>query len=776
MAATGVYIGESDGLICFGNELIELGFSPAQKGALVSILDKHAGYQFCRDRSAPAALFRLALRRKDDREIEWLESNRAADFEWRTQEGDDGVTLVLSSSSFAGRELKVVVEVSLRADSALSSWRMKVSAVGHAVVYQLTCPILSGLVKVGDPAPGESIVFPRQGEGYVFKNPYPVRDHLPLCAGAGPEAPDVGVGELHGLYPGRIPMQLCAFYNDTAGLYLATHDAGQNVKSFDVAPIRDWGPSPVFSISHFPSEAIGADVEFTYDTIIGVFHGDWCDAGDIYKAWATNQWWCKKKLWERDIPDWMRSGFGVFQMSNYHLPTLKMNHTMARITDMVNGLSKDIGVPLLALVFNWEGGGGWTGPVGFFPPREGEAEFKEAMSRLRKAGNHGFVYITGGCWYLHANYNPPFDSHEKFEAEAQPYAIVEPDGGIRGGTIASILRTARLCPYTEFTRELEVSIFLQCLDLGCTVVQIDNFPCGGSEACHDASHGHPLGHGPWWAQAWAKMLADIRHKAKAKNPNSAITTEGISENFIPYLDMYDNRGGNMEYFGHYRQGDPMGGETIPLFSYVYHQYIGAYLAAYPECNRPEVLYWTRCLGKSLVQGVVPTGGHYFPEPAELNPVTTAFYKKIVGAAARECWPYLMFGEMLRPPEIDVPTITASYCKMSDDCDHLDPKKRHEVRDRAVQHSAWRARDGSIGYFFVNVSEDAVSFDVELSAYGMEAKTYDIERFTDGTREKWYNETTLPRRVQLGMAPLSVILVRVAAQQVPSEGTEDHERT
>ena len=273
------------------------------------------------------------------------------------------------------------------------------------------------------------------------------------------------------------------------------------------------------------------------------------------------------------------------------------------------------------------------------------------------------------------------------------------------------------------------------------------------------------GFGPWWSEAWSNTLAHTRKQAKAKSPDTVIATEGISENFIPWLDLYDHRAGNMEYFGHYGRGCPMGGETIPLFNYVYNEYIGSYCAAYPECNRPEVLYWTRCLGKALAQGVIPTGGRYFPEPADHNPTTIGFYKKVVRATANECWPYLMFGEMLRPPEIEVPTTTAQYCKFlySDDpMDHrMDPKQRHEVQDRSVQHAVFRGRDGAIGYIFANISEDSVSFEVEVSAYGMEAERFDIVRHTDGEKEGWHKGIGLPRHVSIEMAPLSVMVVEVS---------------
>jgi hypothetical protein len=292
-------------------------------------------------------------------------------------------------------------------------------------------------------------------------------------------------------------------------------------------------------------------------------------------------------------------------------------------------------------------------------------------------------------------------------------------------------------------------------------VQIDNFPCCSAQACYDGAHGHPPGYGAWWSEAWNDILADVRRAAKERDPECALSTEAISENFIPHLDLYDQRSGNSEYFvGRRMANSPMGGENIALFNYIYNPYIGSYLAAYPESNRPEVLYWTRSLGKALTQGVVPTGGRYFPEPPGLNPVTISFYQKVVRAAAHECWPYIMFGDMLRPPVIDVPIIAASYLRHTPDCDHLDPDNRHVVEDTAVQHSSWRGPDGTVAHIFANVSEQPVAFEVELPAYGDGPGPVDVDRVVDGVREPWLRAAALPARGRLDMAPLSVTLVEV----------------
>ena len=756
------YVRESEGVVTIGNDFLELGFDARLNGALVSILDKESGYQFQRDPDVPKTLFGLELRKQEGRSTEWIDSREAGQFGWEKTEEDGKAVLALKVSTFPKHTLSVEVQVTVSADSALSSWRMRVTGVesDHAV-YSLACPVLAGLMKLGEGVPGEALVTPRQSEGCLFNDPYPVVDRLPLRAGVGPDTPRVGMGEMHGRYPGAYPIQLMLYYNDQAGLYFACHDSGQHVKDFNVGKFSDWGLSPVMSISHLPSEVMGGDVAFDYETVVGVFHGDWHDGADLYKEWATQQWWCEKKLCERDLPDWMRTGVGVFQMSNYHLPEIKLNHPVSQIVDVVNGLSADAGVPILALIFNFESGGGWTGPAGFFPFKEGDEVFKREMARLREAGNHGFVYMPGGNFYIAIDsYDPPFDSWAEFEKEGRPNAVMNANLEVPVSSWYSGWHSARVCPQTEFTKEMTLSLFLGSLERGCTAVQIDNFPCGGADACYDRAHGHPMGFGPWWSECWNRILAETRRRAREIEPNFALATEGISENFIPYIDLYDQRGGNMEYFGHWPVGGPMGSETIPLFGYIYTGYIGAYLAAYPECNRPEVLYWTRSLGKSLAHGVVPTGGWYYPEPDELNPITLDFYKKVTRAAAQECWRYIMFGEMLRPPEIDVPRIAASYLKMRTDVAAMDNDNRHVVEDDAVQCSAWRAADGTVACFFINISEEEVAFTADLSAYCKEGKTYDIAAIVDGDRTTLVEAGPAPSAHRVTTAPLSVTVIEV----------------
>jgi hypothetical protein len=763
---TSLYIRRAGKLIAIGNSRIELGFDASANGALVSIRDRRTNWQFRRHADAPRLLYRLALRnpRADE---EWLDSGAARHFSWQRTVRNDSATLMLQTAHAGPAACRVTVEITLRADSPLSVWRMRVTGLpARFATAQLVCPVISGVLKAGAPVPGETLVEPRQGEGYLYRNPFPVVDNLPLMSGSGPEQPHVGVGRFGAVYPGWMAMQFLLYYNASAGLYLACHDSGMHVKRFACEPLATAERHPVLSIGHLPPHTPGGDATFEYDTVVGVFHGDWYAGADLYKAWARQQWWCRQKLADRDLARCLRTGFGVWQMSNFHIPKIKLNHSVRAIAAEVNALAKDAGVPLLALIFNFEKGGAWTGPIGFLPPREGAPAFKSAMRALRRAGNHGFVYMPGGNWYIAIDsYDPPFDSRKEFAKDGRPCALVNAQGKVPISSWYAGWHSAWLCPATPQVRKLTADLLLGALQHGCDVVQIDNFPCGSPQPCFSRAHGHPRGYGPWYTEAWRDILAAVRRRAKALNPDCIIATEGIAETYIPYLDMYDQRAGNMEYFGHRGETDPMHGETIPIFSYVYSGYIGAYLAAMPECNRPEVLYWTRALGKALTQGVVPSAGRYWPTPKASNPVTLAFYTKIVRAAVRDCWRYIMFGEMLRPPAIDVPRIAAAYVRLTgESLDYLLPKNRHVVTDAAVQHSAWRAADGTLGYIFVNVSREPVAFTARLKDHGAGWRRGDLDAIVDSRRRPLRRNARLPFAARLSMAPLSIHVIEVRAAQ------------
>ena len=761
-AAAKAYVRKTGKIVRLGNAHVELGFDMGRGGALVSVLDRKTDWQFVRDHAAPPALYRLALRDAGNKLL-WIGHDKCKRLAWSQRRAVDGTTLVLEACPADAGRLSVHVEVTLPDHSPMSAWRIWVDGVRKdQAVHCVVCPVLSGFAKLGQSAPGETLVHPRHSQGALYRNPFPVVDGLPMRAGSGSSSPAAGIGKFGSLYPGMASMQFALYYNDHAGLYFACHDDQLNVKAIECGANDE--RHPAFFISHYPAEQRGQGCAIAYDTILGVFHGDWHDGAGIYREWAVKQWWCAKKQAQRKMPAWLRKGFAVWQMSNYHMPKIRLNHPIKKIAAEINALSKDVGIPFAGLVFNFEKDGAWTGPRGMFPPREGGKVFRDAMAVLRRKGNRGFLYVPGGQYYVSARfYDPPFDAAEDYAAKAEPSAVRKADGTAH--TYAMIPKqvgdwtAARMCPATAYTRRMTEEMALGSFKLGADIVQVDNFPCMSPEACFDPAHGHPVGHGPWYTKAWIGLLTDIRRKAEAINPGCALTTEGVAECYIPFLDMYDMRGPNMELW-HRGKSDPANGESIPLFGYVYGGYLVGYLAAFPECNRPEILYWTRCYGKALANGIIPTGGHYFPEPKAYNPVTLGFFKKVARAAARECWKYILSGRMLKPPQIQSPEIEAVYLPFASDFNAFDKDRPQFLRDTAIQHSRWLAEDGTVGHIMANVSREPVEFALKLEPHDGHRGPFRIRAVVDGKPRIIRRRQRLPHALKVRMEGLSVMLVEL----------------
>ena len=716
-------------IVSIENAYIRLAFDRKRSLNLVSIVDKQRECELIRNPDNSGTLFHIELITDDPRITKSFTASSAKKVD--VVEYDN--SLILFASELPGMpKFELMVQIILDNDDddvdGMSYWHITYRLPDGWHVKSITCPVVTGLFIPGDAAPGESVVFPCLGEGYLFENPFPVIDGIPVKSGTGPERLKPGLGKISGISPGYASQQMMLYYNDTTGLYMATHDGEGNVKSFFVGEDDNIIGTPVMSISHMPQRGEGIN----YETVLGVFAGDWYDGADIYKKWARTQEWSAVLMKDRQQPDWMRKGFAVFQMGNYGLPELELWHSLDEIAEFVNQVSEKAGVPMAGLVFNFEGKGGWTGPIGMFPPREGNEAFANAMKKMADAGNLGFVFIPYGMWYAEIPFSEHFNSMDELYEQASHYAVRNKYDDVRLNSFGGYTwRFANLCPAGDGLFDLTMDIVNKLADLGCKIIQIDNWPLGGPNECYSDKHGHPKGVGRWWTEEYLRITQKLLDESYKRDPDLAITSECITEQFMQVIHLFDQRAGNQEYFGHWAIGAPAGAKLIPLYNYVYNPVVGSYLAAYPECALPETTYWLRSTAMSVCQGVIPASGMYYGNTSTVNSICLAYFEKAARLAVNHLWDYIMYGEMLRAPITNAPTIKIPYFTFNDpNNNEIIYRNNYDyqfVYDKAVQTGAFALDDGREVYMLFNITNEALSIEATV------AKTEDtiLQKFSDG---------------------------------------------
>ncbi len=81
---------------------------------------------------------------------------------------------------------------------------------------------------------------------------------------------------LYAMFPAVVQSQFLSYYDDTAGIYMATEDAKRNVKGIDFGPMDN---AIKLQFKLYPG-VTPADTEFDlgYNMVLDFFKGDWYDA------------------------------------------------------------------------------------------------------------------------------------------------------------------------------------------------------------------------------------------------------------------------------------------------------------------------------------------------------------------------------------------------------------------------------------------------------------------------------------------------------------------
>lgn len=548
------------------------------------------------------------------------------------------------------------------------------------------------------------------------------------------------------MYPRSMDVQFMNIYTSQTGLYVATYDGEYNYKKF----IADLQKNQDFSleIRHLLPDVISQKISIAYDTIIGVFAGDWMTAADIYKKWAITQKWCEKKLSEREnLPIQFTEGAAVLATPFLHEYNLRIYNlydyslidkypAIAEEYKKLSGLKHICFVPV-----GWENRGAWAG-INYFPARPSNEKWIEVAEKLKQQDDMLFMMPSGFKWVIKRQGNPhqgeAFDDTEEFEnrkemmifnADGQPYfQDMYHDAGCYIGL------TAKMCYSSPQAQQTILDIFKKIASLGVTVVQFDQEDGGAQDIpCYNSAHPHKKGYTNEYSKDFLKLSKQILEECQKINPNFGLSIEQCGEAVIPISAvMWARQCSEVnEQVNNCR--------SIAAFPYIYHEYqmvlgdgFSVGQGMWATCGSYEL----RCfrLANALARGLIPT---VYMEQVALD-AEDEWTQKVSQAFVSFCRPfakfqdYLLQGVTQRPLRMQCDSQTVWHYMVSDDgtgellSDGRMAKKVFISRPACVIGS-FKKEDDSLGSVVVNSTFFMQNVEISLPDGFSEAELYNADR-------------------------------------------------
>jgi len=560
-------------------------------------------------------------------------------------------------------------------DDGLLRFGITVKNRSKAAVTAVKYPILRCPARLGESADDDAVLYPRC-DGGLIERPFNVMQR----------------GGLEDMYPGPLSCQLMAYYDATAGLYLGTHDAQGGVKRFNCSMDVDLE----LSVTHLFPNLPGQSVALPYDVVVGVFAGDWYDAAEIYRRWSREQEWCARTLLERDdTPEWVRKGGLVTLYDPRARRGGKRRFDREGLRGFLGTLGEMSGLPVIANNRGWERHGQWCGQE-YLPPYPDEASFRDDAETIRELGGQGMIMLSGYRWTIEKPQpdGGVYSSRARFESEVRPHVTRLADG-VKPYVGTSNRKNdwhgtewAMMCPAAEYAKKTVVGVAKTCVASGYSIVHFDQVVSGPASSCFcgSSAHGHPPGYGTWMAAAMSDLLGRIRGACEPLDPRFALSMEEPNEFFLPWLNLCQSRPNGLT--SEFPIRPPMT-RVVPLFSYLYHDYLVGWIAFYPWRSAGHPTY---SLARGFAAGMMP-GLHWeslqrWPETQQQD--FAKLLRNCCRVYAGEGRDFLVFGKMLKPLHVEVPERQLDL-----------GGKFGKTRVPAVSHSVWELPNGRRAAVLIN---------------------------------------------------------------------------
>ncbi len=733
-------------------------------GTLVSLADGRR--ELLHRGPTPIPLFSLRLRTATGAPID-VTAHDATTVAIEARDDPDGTTVDLRFVRLTGRLLDVHVRMAAPRTGHLTFWRLGVENDTDDTIEWVRFPDLAipdDLVSTG----GEARLLWPAIEG-VLVDDASLRDRTWLCY-EGVAYPSKG---WEGFYPGACTTQFMAYYDRHGGLYVGAHDEHAHPKAIEYY-LRDGGIRLEFRL--YPGAVGRGTWSMDYDMVLGVFHGDWYAAAQIYRDWFSASALPKppRLVANTDLPDWLHRAplVAIYPVRGQQdtgdmTPNEYFPYTQA--IPALEHLAHATGTQVMALLMHWEGTAPWA-PPSVWPPFGGVQGFADFVDRMHARGHLVGVYCSGIGW-TQESLLVPYDRRAQFDHEGLRAAMcLSPTGDLAYSRICAGAQRwgYDLCPTTPYATEVVADQIAQIAASGCDYIQFFDQNLGGTPYfCYSREHGHPPAPGPWQIAAMAAMHEHIAHVQSAGGQTAVIGCEGAAaEPYLRHLPFNDLRYQLALYVG----------RPIPLYAFLYHEYIVNFMgnqahstlildcAASPENLQLRLAY--SFVAGDLLAVTLKDGGeiHWgWGAPWEMEAPNQGAALRLLAHltawrqhAARD---YLCYGRMERPAAVETEAADQVLLVRTDgSLQTWEP----------IVTSRWTGPHGHEAQILVNYRDRAVDCvllvpDMEGRAVAVVADPQGQTKTATGVRAG---------RVRLRLDPLSALLIEFGPEN-PSDETAGH---
>ena len=705
------------------NDFIRLSFDK-KTGQLVSMLKVDTNEEFVDEKAVSSPLW--MLRKADGSPLLEQEAQLLS----VEEKGGNSLTF----SWDGGKGLKVRTSVRLDEQKAFSYWSIELEGIGTLPLYDIRYPILQGFKKM-------------EHEEMAVSSWLGSLIHEPR-ASLNKENPQRWFAWES---PGFLSMQMVALYHpQKGGIYMGSNDTLSYPKRYEI--LLDTLHTE-YAWTHTPSYRSGANTyRPTYETIVGLFEGDWLSAAQIYRQWATEQKWCRESRFHNgQTPEWAeKTALWIWNRGK-----------SSNVLSEARHLRKKWKLPVSVFWHWWHGCSYDEGFPEYLPPREGAEPFRKAVKEAEKEKVHCIVYMNSYQWG---------NSTRSWKEEgAERFCAKQINGNTYSHSfnIFTGKELTPMCMATPFWRKKYATLADSAIcQYGVGGIYMDQ-ACS-SMKCYDEGHGHPLGGGNYWVSGFKDLVSSIRQGAEREKKKAVLAGEGSGEDWIPCLDLFLTLEASRErYLG---IGDT---ETIPLYQAVYHDYAMTYgnysSLVYPPyddlwpdqfrpANREQPLpddfdmQFRMEQARAFVWGMQPTLANYHALLDNEKEDEMDFLQRLV-LLRQKTLKYLLYGVYERVPSFEIPKQEINFSRISiyaGRSGNTVTQSRHEVP--LIYSGAWRAKDGNIGICMANIAEKdlPVNFTFDPKDYGIEG-TYKIYQRTAKERHliKEGKNEKIPIHLQIG---------------------------